>query len=137
MDRTTVLDRRPSQRYGSAFHVLVPSCYASVSTPIERAVPAMIFLAASISLALMSGILILAMSSSCLFVSLPTLLRLGSFEPDSILSACLMRNDAGGVLVTNVNVRSSNTVISTGMIMPACEDVRSLYCLQKSMMFSE
>src|ERR1700685_579079 len=109
----------------------------STSTPIERAVPAMIFLAASISFALMSGIFTLAMSSSCFWVSLPILLRLVSFEPDSILSACLMRNDAGGVLVMNVNVRSSYTVISTGMIIPACEAVRSLYCLQKSMIFSE
>src|SRR5579863_1978564 len=111
--------------------------YASTSTPIERAVPATMRFAASMSLALMSGIFTLAIDSSWACVSFPTLLRLGSLLPDSIWSACLMRNDAGGVLVTKLNVRSSKTVISTGMIMPACDAVRSLYCLQKSMMLSE
>jgi len=107
------------------------------STPIERAVPATIFIAASISFALRSGIFACAISRTCAGVSLPILFRFGSFEPDSTFSARLIRNDAGGVLVMNVNVRSSKTVISTGMMKPSWALVRSLYCLQKSMMLSE
>src|SRR4051795_10304162 len=33
----------------------------------------------------------------------------------------------------NVKLRSSNTVISTGMIVPTCDSVAALYCLTKSM----
>ena len=39
----------------------------------------------------------------------------------------------GGVFVTNVNDRSSKIVISAGTIMPRCDSVAALYCLQKSM----
>ena len=39
----------------------------------------------------------------------------------------------GGVFSTNVNVRSSKTVISTGMIVPTWASVAALYCLTKSM----
>jgi len=38
----------------------VTSCYASTSTPMDRAVPAIIFIAASTSLALRSGIFVSA-----------------------------------------------------------------------------
>ena len=119
-----------------AFSVMLRH-YASTSTPIERAVPAMIFFAASMSLALMSGIFTLAISSSCACVSLPTLLRLGSLLPDSILSACLIRNDAGGVFVMNVKraVFEDRDLDRNDHACLRC--VRSLYCLQKSMMLSE
>jgi hypothetical protein len=40
----------------------------------------------------------------------------------------------GGVLVTNVNVRSSKIVISAGMTVPRWASVAALYALQKSMM---
>ena len=33
-----------------------------------------------------------------------------------------------------MNVRSSKTVISTGMMVPTCDSVAALYCLTKSMM---
>ena len=39
----------------------------------------------------------------------------------------------GGVFRTNVNERSSNTVISTGTIVPTCDSVAALYCFTKSM----
>ena len=39
----------------------------------------------------------------------------------------------GGVFSTNVNVRSSKIVISTGTIVPACDSVAALYALTKSM----
>ena len=39
----------------------------------------------------------------------------------------------GGVLRTNVNERSSKTVMSTGTIVPRCASVAALYALQKSM----
>ena len=44
-----------------------------------------------------------------------------------------MSTGAGGVLVTNENVRSSKIEISTGMIVPRWDSVRALYSLQKSM----
>jgi hypothetical protein len=50
---------------------------------------------------------------------LPTFSRLGSPEPFSRPAASLIRTAAGGVLVMNSNDRSSKTVISTGMIVPA------------------
>ncbi len=51
------------------------AAYSAMVTPIERAVPATIFLAASMSLALRSGILISAILVSCSSVSWPTLSR--------------------------------------------------------------
>ena len=87
-------------------------------TPIERAVPAMTFIASSTSRAFRSGIFASAIERSCASLSRPTLFRFGSPEPDSRLSASLMRTAAGGVFVMNVNDRSSKTVISTGMMRP-------------------
>src|SRR5690606_21336073 len=46
------------------------------------------------------------------------------------------RTAAGGVFVTKVNERSSYTVISTGMIIPAWSEVRALNSLQNPMMFT-
>ena len=43
---------------------------------------------------------------------------------------------AGGVLVTKVNERSSNTEISTGTTLPRWLSVAALYCLQNSMMLT-
>ena len=84
-----------------------------------RAVPSMIFMAASTSLALRSGILVSAMARTWSRVTVPTLSRLGSPEPLSMPRASRSSTAAGGVLVTNVNERSSYTVISTGtMVLP-------------------
>ncbi len=77
------------------------------STPIERAVPAMIFEAASRSLALRSGILRSAISRIWSWEIVPTLLTWGSPEPFAILIASLIRTAAGGVLVMKVKERSS------------------------------
>src|ERR1700722_19046733 len=63
------------------------SAHDATSTPIERAVPAMIFTAWSTSWALRSASLRSAISRNCASVILPTLLRLGSPEPFSSLSA--------------------------------------------------
>src|SRR5699024_8481120 len=54
----------------------------------------------------------------------------GSPDALSIPAACLSNTAAGGVFVINVNERSSNTVISTGMIVPACSCVWALNSLQ-------
>ena len=86
--------------------------------PIERAVPAMIFSAASIELALRSGIFVSAICRSCAAVSVPTLVLCGSLLPLSTPAAFLISSGAGGVLVMNVNDRSSKIVISTGMMLP-------------------
>ena len=42
----------------------------------------------------------------------------------------------GGVLRMNVNDRSSKTVISAGTIVPRCDSLAALYCLQNSMMLT-
>jgi len=109
----------------------------SPSTPIERAEPAMVLIAASMLPALMSGHLILAISSSCLREILPTFLLFGVALPDSRPIAFLISTVAGGVLVMKVNERSEYTVMITGIGMPGsifC--VAALNCLQNSMMFT-
>ena len=73
----------------------------------ERAVPATMALAASMSLALRSGILISAILVSCSWVSWPTLSRWGTPEPLLMPSSFLMSWAAGGVLQMKVKERSS------------------------------
>src|SRR5687767_5540303 len=102
-----------------------------------RAVPRTICTAASRELAFKSGILVLAISSCWALVSLPTLVLLGSELALARPAAFLMRADTGGILVMKEKERSSNTVMTAGMVMPASMVlVRSLNCLQKSMMFT-
>src|SRR5206468_4614027 len=79
------------------------------STPIERAVPAMIFAAWSRSLAFRSCIFVSAIWRTWSWVILATLFRFGSPEPLSIPAASLISTAAGGVFVMNVNERSSKT----------------------------
>src|SRR5947208_14930555 len=66
-----------------------------------------------------SGILILAISSICFIVILPTLFLFGSADPLAILTARLMSTGTGGVLVINVNERSEKMVMTTGIISPS------------------
>ncbi len=54
------------------------------------------------SAALRSGILSLAISSTCFMVTVPTLSRLGSEEPFAIPTARFRSTAAGGVLVMKV-----------------------------------
>src|SRR6202044_3160453 len=104
--------------------------------PIERAVPAMIFSAASIVVALRSGIFVSAICRSCAEVSVPTLVLCGSALPLSTPTAFLISSGAGGVFVMKVNDRSSKMVISTGMMLPRWASVAALYCRTKSMMLT-
>src|SRR5215212_7692598 len=104
------------------------------STPIERAVPAMIFSAWSTSCALRSLSFFWAISRSWSRVIVPTLLRLGSPEPFSIPIAWRISTAAGGVFVMKVNERSSKTVISTGIVVPMSPAVWALNALTNSMM---
>src|ERR1700735_2031996 len=104
--------------------------------PMERAVPAMIFSAASIVVAFRSGILVCAMSRTWALVMLPTLVLCGSALPLSTPAAFLISSGAGGVLVMKVKLRSSKMEISTGMMLPRWPSVAALYCLTKSMMFT-
>ena len=70
---------------------------SSTVMPIDRAVPAMIFAAASRSLALRSGILVCAISRTWSLVSLPTLVLCGSPLPLATPAAFLISSAAGGV----------------------------------------
>src|SRR5579863_6273788 len=104
----------------------------------ERAVPLTLRMAAATSKQLRSGILILAISSTCFSVILPTLVLCGSGEPLAILTARLISTGTGGVLVMKVKDRSEKMVITTGMIRPSWSlpDVLALKALQKSMMLT-
>ena len=66
--------------------------------PMERAVPAMIFAAASMSLAFRSGILVSAMVRTWSWVSEATLTLCGVAEPLGTPAAFLISSAAGGGL---------------------------------------
>src|SRR5262249_20245958 len=110
----------------------------TTSTPIERAVPFTEFIADSSVKLFRSGILILAISSTCFSVILPTRFLFGSAEPFASPQARLMSTGTGGVLVMNVNDRSEKMVMTTGMIRPSWSlaDVLALNALQNSMMLT-
>src|SRR4029077_11965085 len=110
--------------------------YCATSTPIERAVPAITFIACSTSRAFRSCIFVSAIWRTCAWLSLPTFSRFGSPEPFSRFNASLISTAAGGVFVMNVNERSSKTVISTGMMRPLSACVWALNALQNSMMLT-
>src|SRR6202035_2862732 len=81
--------------------------------------------------------LVRAISSTCLRVTLPTLVRFGSAEPLTIPAARFSNSEAGGVLRIKVKLRSLKIVTSTGMIIPSGSLlVLALNCLQKSMMLT-
>ena len=90
----------------------------STVMPIERAVPAMIFAAWSMSCALRSVSLVLAISRTWSQVTLATLVLCGSPEPFSTPAALSSRRAAGGVFSLKSNDRSSYTEISTGTTIP-------------------
>src|SRR4051812_25228732 len=107
---------------------------ATTSTPIERAVPAMILAAWSTSFAFRSGSFFSAIWRTWASVIVPTLVRFGSPEPFSMPIAWRIRTAAGGVFVTNVKERSSKTVMTTGIVVPASPCVWALNALTNSMM---
>src|SRR5437762_10121442 len=92
--------------------------------------------AASSSRAFRSLRLVLMMSITCLRVTFPTLVLLGSFEPAAMFAAFLSRTAAGGLLVINVNDLSLKTVMTTGRMSPACFCVAALNSLQNVMMLT-
>src|SRR6202171_3478339 len=81
--------------------------YPATSTPIERAEPSTIFMAASMVSQFRSFIFASAISRTCALVTAPALSRPGSFEPDVSLAAFLMKKDIGGVRSSKVNERSA------------------------------
>ena len=73
----------------------------------ERAEPAIIFIACSTEFALRSFILTSAIWRSCSCVTLPAPVRPGSFDPLPILAAFFSRKDAGGVFISKLKERSA------------------------------
>ncbi len=71
-------------------------------TPMLRAVPATIAIAASTVAAFKSGIFVSAISRTCFVVIFATFSVLGLPDALSIPAAFLIRSEAGGVLVTKV-----------------------------------
>ena len=63
--------------------------------PIERAVPATVLNAASSDSQFRSGIFNFAMSSTCFFVTVPTFVLLGSFEPFARFAARFRESKPG------------------------------------------
>ena len=74
--------------------------------PIDRAVPSTVLTAASSDAAFRSGSFVLAISSTCFFVTVPTLVLFGTPEPYCKPAALSSSTAAGGVLVMKVNERS-------------------------------
>src|SRR3989304_6001196 len=104
--------------------------------PMLRALPAMVRTAASMSAAVRSGILVVAICSACLRVSLPTLSVCGVLLPFCTPAAFLIRMLAGGVFMMKVKLLSAKAVITTGIGRPGSTFcVCALNALQNSMMF--
>src|SRR6266849_3626066 len=107
----------------------------STITPIERALPATMRIAASRSAAFKSGIFALAISSTCLRLILPTLSVCGRGLPDSMPAAFLISTVVGGVLMMKLKLLSAYAVITTGSGRPGSTFcVCALNALQNSMM---
>src|SRR2546423_406081 len=96
----------------------------------------MILKPASSSRQLRSLLFVLTISITCLRVTLPTFVLLGSFDPAAILAAFLRRTAAGGLLVMKVNDLSLKTVMTTGKMSPACFWVAALNSLQNAIMLT-
>src|SRR3989304_350542 len=90
--------------------------YPSTLIPMLLAVPSMVFIAASIVPAVMSGIFRRAISSTCRLVTVPTLSLFGTLEPFSAPMAFKRSVEAGGVFVMNENVLSAYTVMTTDIV---------------------
>ena len=71
-----------------------------------RAVPAIMLIAASRFAAFKSGIFVSAISWTCAFVIVATLVLLGTPEPDWMLQAFFIRTAAGGVFVMKLKLLS-------------------------------
>src|SRR5437764_14860631 len=80
--------------------------------------------------------LVLTISITCLRVTFPTLVLLGSLEPAAMLAAFFKRIAAGGLFVMKVKDLSLKTVITTGRISPACFWVAALNSLQNGMILT-
>ena len=92
--------------------------------------------AASSLRAFKSFAFVFTISITCLRVTLPTLILLGSLEPAAMLAAFFSKTAAGGLLVMKVNDLSLKTVITTGRISPACFWVAALNSLQNYMILT-
>src|ERR1700674_5535563 len=100
------------------------------------AVPETVLTAAAKSDAVRSFNLVLAISSTCARVTLPTLFLFGIGDPFSIPAARSKRIGAGGLLGMNGHERSAYTVTITGMTRPCMFWVCALKALQNSMILT-
>ena len=81
--------------------------YSTTVTPILLAVPSIMLIAASRLAAFKSGIFVSAISFTCAFVIVATLVLFGTPEPDLMLHAFLINTGAGGVFVTKLKLLSA------------------------------
>src|SRR5260370_7192029 len=109
--------------------------YSMTSRPIDRAVPSIIFMAASVSKALRSLRLVSTICLICCLVTRPIFSRFGFGDPFSTPAARLSRFTVGGVLRTKLNVRSSKIVISAGTTDPGAARLPPFLTLLNPTMF--
>jgi len=93
--------RKKALPQGGPFFKKLIAAYATTSIPIDRAVPLMLFTAASTEAAFRSGIFCVAISRTCFSVTLPIFSLFGVPDPFATPAAFLSRTAAGGVLVTS------------------------------------
>src|SRR5690606_32580671 len=109
----------------------------STLMPMLRAEPAMVRTAASSSAAVRSACLILAISSSCARVTVPTFWVFGRAEPLEMPAAFLRRTAAGVLFTSKVKLRWLSPVMISGVGRPGSMPwVLALNALQNSMMFT-
>src|SRR2546422_8327 len=94
------------RRRRRAVALAVDAHQSTTSSPMDRAVPAIIFMAPSRSTALRSGSFSSAIFRTWARVTFPTFCRFDVGEPFSMPASFLRSTAAGGVLVMNVKLRS-------------------------------
>src|SRR5256885_12184657 len=77
---------------------------------------------------------VLTISMTCLRVTLPTLVLLGSLEPAAMLAAFFNKIAAGGLFVVDVYGLSFLKLVTNGRIAPACFCVAGVKFFPKALL---
>ena len=119
VDRVTLAREEASPSRSWCVSLRLPCHTPSTSTPMLRALPAMVRTAASRSAAVRSGIFSLGDVLELLARDLADLRGVRRARcPSGCRAPCAISTDAGGVFMMNVKLRSLYTVITTGVGRP-------------------
>src|SRR5690606_16768557 len=113
---------------GAATFAQLRHAQPSTVMPIDRAVPSITFMAASMFRELRSSIFSSAILRTWSRLIVPTLFLFGSPEPFSTPAASLISTAAGELFPSNVNERSLKTVTITPTTFPLSWAVAALNC---------